>query len=413
MTSKVIIVGGGLAGLCCARTLHEAGIDFLLLESDDKVGGRIRTDKIDGFLLDRGFQIFLTSYPEAKRVLDYEDLELKRFEPGAIVRFDGKFHRITDPFRKPFDAIGTVFTPIGSIFDKLKMLSLRSSALSGSLQDQFRKPEISTLALLQEAGFSREMIDRFFRPFLGGIFLESELETSSRMFNFVFRMFSTGDASLPAKGMEEIPRQITYRLPQEKIRLNRRVKSIDGNSIKLENGEVAEGSAVVVATDGATAEQLLGTTSNKNGVGVTCLYFSLENAPIDDPILILNGEGVGLINNICFPTRVARSYGPAGRDLASVTVLGTGHDKLELESRVSSELEGWFGKEAAEWKHLNTYDIPYALPQQKPPTLAKSEFDVRVKAGIYLCGDHLDTASIQGAMVSGRRAAEAVIEDLK
>lgn len=409
----MIIVGGGLAGLCCAGKLHEAGVDFLLLESADNVGGRIRTDEIDGFLLDRGFQVFLTSYPEAKRVLDYEDLELKRFEPGAIVRFGGKFHRITDPFRRPFDAIGTMFTPIGSLFDKLRMLLLRSSALGGSLEDQFRKPETTTLSVLQEAGFSGEMIDRFFRPFLGGIFLESELETSSRMFNFVFRMFSTGDASLPAKGMEEIPRQITYRLPKEKIRLNRRVESIDGNSIKLENGEVVEGSAVVVATDGATAEQLLGTTSNKNGVGVTCLYFSLENAPIDDPILILNGEGVGLINNICFPTRVARSYGPADRDLASVTVLGTGHDKLELESRVSSELEGWFGKEAAEWKHLKTYDIPYALPQQKPPTLAKSEFDVRVKAGIYLCGDHLDTASIQGAMVSGRRAAEAVIEDLK
>ncbi len=409
----MIIVGGGLAGLCCARKLHEEGVDFLLLEGGDQVGGRIRTDEVNGFLLDRGFQVFLTSYPEARRVLDYDVLDLRRFEPGAIVRFGGKFHRITDPFRRPFGAIGTVFAPIGSLFDKLRMLSLRSSVLNGSLEDQFRKPETTTLAVLQEAGFSGEMIDRFFRPFLGGIFLESELETSSRMFNFVFRMFSTGDASLPAKGINAIPRQIASLLPQEKIRLKTPVESIDGNSIKLANGEVVEGSAVVVATDGISAEKLFGDSANHKGTGVTCLYYSLDKAPIDDPILILNGEGEGLINNICFPTRVARSYGPANRNLASVTVLGTGHDSADLESKVRTELENWFGRDVAEWKHLRTYDIPYALPQQKPPALAEPERDVRIRAGFYACGDHLDTASIQGAMVSGRRAAEAVIEDLK
>ena len=137
----IIIIGAGLAGLCCARRLQQQGTEYLLLEQSDTVGGRIRTDLVDGFRLDRGFQVFLTSYPEAQRVLDYEALRLQPFLPGALVRYGGRFHQLTDPWRRPFAAIGSVFSPIGSFVDKLRVARLRSRSLAGSLEDRFQDPE--------------------------------------------------------------------------------------------------------------------------------------------------------------------------------------------------------------------------------------------------------------------------------
>ena len=189
MSHEVLIVGAGLAGLCCARALQKQGVDFLVLEAADGVGGRIRTDVVDGFRLDRGFQVFLTSYPEAKAVLDYDALDLKPFWPGALVRFRSKFHELADPGRRTFTAMNSVFSPIGSMADKLRVARLRARTLRGSIEDRFRDPETTSLQMLRDCGFSPSMIDRFFKPFLGGIFLDPELQTSSRMLSFLFRMF--------------------------------------------------------------------------------------------------------------------------------------------------------------------------------------------------------------------------------
>src|SRR4051794_26838005 len=189
MVHDVVIVGAGLAGLCCARLLHQRGVPFLLLEASDGVGGRVRTDVVEGFRLDRGFQVFLTSYPEAKQVLDYKALDLKPFLPGALIRHAGRFHELTDPWRRPFAALRSLFSAVGSFADKLRVARLRSRSLSGTIEDRFRDPEFTTLQSPRDAGFSASMIEGFFRPFLGGIFLDRELRTSSRMFHFVFRMF--------------------------------------------------------------------------------------------------------------------------------------------------------------------------------------------------------------------------------
>ena len=258
MTHDVLIVGAGLAGLCCARRLQNQGIRCLLLEAANSVGGRIRTDVVDGFRLDRGFQVFLTSYPEAKQILDYDGLRLRSFLPGALVRHGGRFHQLTDPWRRPFAALRSLFSPIGSFADKLRVARLRSRSLKGTLEERFRDPETTTLKSLQDAGFSTAMIERFFRPFLGGIFLDSELDTSSRMFHFVFRMFSLGSASLPAEGMEAIPRQLASGLPPDSVRLGTRVVGVQSGSVRLDTGEEIKGRAVVVATEGAGAAQLLG-----------------------------------------------------------------------------------------------------------------------------------------------------------
>lgn len=411
MTHDVVIVGAGLSGLCCALRLRKAGLRPLLLEASDGVGGRVRTDVVEGFRLDRGFQVFLTSYPEAKRVLDYGALRLRRFLPGALVRHGGRFHELTDPWRRPVAALRSLFSPVGTFADKLRVARLRSRSLRGTVEERFRDPETTTIRALRGAGFSAAMIDRFFRPFLGGIFLDPELVTSSRMFHFVFRMFSLGDACLPAEGMEAIPRQLASGLPPDGVRLGARVACVQPGSVVLETGEEINGRAVVVAAEGVGAARLLGDAIPSVGQGVTCLYFAARQAPVEQPILVLNGEGRGPVNNLCVPTTVTPSYGRPGESLVSATVLGV-HEEGRLQAEVREQLGDWFGNAVKDWRHLRTYRIPYALPGQAAPALDVPERPVRWRPGVYVCGDHRDNASIQGAMVSGRRAAEAVLEDL-
>ncbi len=412
MKQDVVIVGAGLSGLCCARELQKQGFRFVLLESSDRIGGRIRTDWVEGFRLDRGFQVFLTSYPEAKRTLDYESLQLKPFLPGALVRYDGRFHELTDPWRRPFAAVRSLWSPIGSLADKLRVASLRRQSLRGTIEDRFCDPETTSLQRLQNSGFSSSMIDRFFKPFLGGIFLDSQLQTSSRMLHFVFRMFSTGEACLPAEGMEAIPQQLASALPTDCMRMGAKVVQVRLGRVTLTTGEEISGKAIVVATEGPAAGDLLSDMIPLPGQGVTCLYFSARLPPIDKPILVLNGEGRGPVNNLCVPTIAAPSYGPIDRSLISVTSLKIANDTEQLRAEVLEQLGEWFGDTVADWNHLRTYSIPYALPSQVPPALSVPERPIRWQPGIYVCGDHRDNASIQGAMVSGRRAAEVVMQDL-
>lgn len=412
MDDEVLIVGAGLSGLCCGIRLQQANVRFRILEATDGVGGRIRTDTVEGFQLDRGFQVFLTAYPEAKKLLDYNALDLRRFEPGALVRFGGAFHRLTDPWRRPVQGLRSVFSPIGSLIDKARVGWLRSRVLRGTLDDRFRGPETTTLQALQSSGFSASMIDRFFRPFLGGIFLDSELQNSSRMFEFVFRMFSTGDAALPGQGMEAIPRQLASGLPTDSVQLKSQVVRVDAQSVQLASGERLRARAVVVAVEGAAAAKLLGGAIGDAAQGVTCLYFAADRSPVNEPLLVLNGEGHGPVNNLCVPSIAAPKYAPGNQHLISATVLGIHPaDDASLQAEVRQQLAGWYGPEVNRWQHLRTYRIPYALPRQSPPALSVPERPVRWQPGVYVCGDHRDNASIQGAMVSGRRAAEAILED--
>jgi len=254
----VYVVGAGLAGLRCARRLHDQGVAVTVLEAGDGVGGRVRTDRVEDFLLDRGFQVLLTAYPEAAEALDYGRLELRPFDPGAIVRTGGKLVTVTDPFRRRSAGLRTLLAPVGTLGDKLKVASLRRRVVAGSLEELFARPETTTREALAADGLSDTIVDRFFRPLFGGVLLDRELGTSSRMFEFVYRMLALGDVSLPARGMGAISEQLAGGLPADRVRLGRRVTAVGHGSVLLADGERLPARAVVVATDGPTASGLLG-----------------------------------------------------------------------------------------------------------------------------------------------------------
>lgn len=410
--NPVVIVGGGLSGLTCALQLDQAGIPYRLLEASDAVGGRVRTDDFEGFKLDRGFQVLSTAYPEALAILEYDQLELGHFEPGALVRFREKLHRFVDPWRRPKHLLSTAVSPIASTMDKFRVASLRRRVCKMSLDQLYNSEEKTTRDALKQAGFSETIINRFFRPFLGGVFLETDLETSSRKFEFVFRMFAQGDAALPKAGMQQIPLQIAAKLKCGSIELNCKVERVQSNRVYIAGGKEIDASAVVLACEKHVADQLTGGSADSQWHSATTLYYAADKPPVDEPILVLNGDGEGPVNNMCVPSLVCNGYAPEGLSLVSVSVVNDQQqlDDQTLDKAVKTQLAKWFGADVSTWRHLKTYRIKHALPVQNPPALYPVEKSPQREDGLFLCGDYMDTASINGAMAAGRRAAEAIVQ---
>ena len=290
------------------------------------------------------------------------------------------------------------------------MARLRRRLSKASLNELLEAPQVTTAEALRLEGFSQELIDGFLRPYLGGIFLDPGLETSSRLFAYVFKLFAQGDAALPAAGIEAIPRQVAQSLPAATVRVGVTVETVDRHGVTLAGGERLEAAAVVVATEGTEAARLTGALEAPAARATTCVYFAAERSPLGgEPILVLDGEGRGPVNDLCVPSDVAPSYAPPGAALISATILGIpplGDDAVE--GAVRDQLRSWFGAQVGGWRRLAVYRIPFALPAQPPAVLAAPQRPVRLRDGLFVCGDHRDTASIQGAMVSGRRAAAAV-----
>lgn len=404
----VVVVGAGLAGLAAARVTAAAGLHTVVLEASDGVGGRVRTDQVDGFRLDRGFQILLTAYPEVRGQLDLETLRLGRFEPGARVwRGDG-FARLTDPFRQPTTLLATAASPIGTVADKARVARLRHDVTATSAAALARRPDSTTADALIRRGFSAGMIEQFFRPLVAGIQLDPDLGTTSRMFELIFRSLSMGDAAVPDAGMGAVSAQLAARLPDGVVQLGARVERVEGRTVHVAGGAPIRARVVVVATDGPTACSLLG-LAPVGSKAAACVWFAAEEAPVDHRTLLLDGTGRGPACNVAVLSNVAPGYAPAGSALIAAAV--PGRADVEVATAVRNQLAWWFGASVAHWRTVRVDTIVHGQPVQAPHSPMKRR--VRLGSGRYVCGDHRDTASIQGALYSGRRTGETVLADLR
>jgi phytoene dehydrogenase-like protein len=408
----VLIIGAGLAGLACARRLTQSGLTYTVLEASDGIGGRIRTDRVEGFQLDRGFQIFLTGYPEARKMLNYPALGLMPFHPGALIRYAGRFHLMSDLSRRPQDLAQTLVSPIGSLTDKLQMLRVRRHALRQRLCSEMSDPARPTREVLQAYQFSDAMMTRFFNPFLSGVFLETGLTTPCWIFELVWGAFCRGATAVPRDGMGAIAQQLASSLQPGTIRLNHAVQQIQGSSVVLESGEQLTGDVLVVATDHVTAARLRGEHgASTSARGSMTLYFDAPAAPQRGPWLMLNGEGDGVVRTVCVLSEAAPSYAPTGRALISVTTSEQIGAYSDVPQAVRLFLQSWFGSQVNGWRHLRTDHIHHALPPIDLLSPGNRTASPRVAAGLYLCGDYRESGTLDGALVSGRRAAESILSD--
>ncbi|WP_338876663.1 FAD-dependent oxidoreductase [Spirosoma sp. SC4-14] len=416
LETSVIIVGGGIAGLTCANYLKQAGIRALILEASDGVGGRVRTDHVDGFRLDRGFQILLTAYPEAQRLLNYADLNLNHFRAGAMVRHQNNWLSLLNPFQEPLSTFQALASSVGTVGDKLRIVELIRRTQGLSLDELFQQSPTTTLAFLRDFGFSDQIIERFFRPFFGGVFLEDGLTTSSNFFEFCFRLFFTGQAALPANGIGAIADQLASRLSPDQIRLHSAVARLDGKTVYLTNGQSLIANTIVLAVDAAQAAVLLGRQAPAEHAfnHTTCTYFA-SSTPLPDvarqKLLLLNATRSTAVHNVAILSDVAPNYAPAGQTLVSVSTQGLETvNATALTEQIKQELTSWFGDDVNHWRHLHTYHIPHALPAYPPDRAGTDAIHelLKLSENLYQCGDQTAYPSLNAAMQTGRLVADMI-----
>lgn len=365
----------------------------------------MRTDRRDGFLLDRGFQVFNTSYPQVKRRIDLKSLRLRPFTAGLVAHTSKGPVRLTDPTREPRAAgpllMGRVLSPRD--LAALAALTVRDAVLPAAVAR--RREDGSTSAALARAGVSDAAVADILRPFLSGVFLEDRLETSARFFHLVWRSMVRGSLCLPAQGIGAVPAQLADELPSGVLRTGAPVAAVTDTGVLLEDGNEVPARTVVVATDPATAARLLPGLAVPDTRTVTTYYHATGKTPMAEPILMV--DSTGAILNTCVLSEIAPTYAPRGTALVSTSVLGT--DLPGRAQAVLSRLADLYGTDTSDWQQVAARTVEGALPAMLPPwPLSRT---TRLRPGRYVCGDHRATGSVQGAMASGARAAREVLAD--
>lgn len=401
--ADTIVIGAGLAGLACALDLTRAGRSVELLEASDGVGGRMRTDRRDGFLLDRGFQVFNTSYPQVKRRLALRELRLRAFTPGLLAHTPTGTFRVADPTRRPRSA-GSLLP--GRFLPARDLAALAAMTAKDALlpvSGLVRGPDRTTAEDLARRGLSPRARQELIRPFLAGVFLEDEMETSARFFHLVWRSMARGTLCLPAEGIGAVPAQLAEGLPDGVLRLDTPVAAVTEEGVLLSDGRERPADTVVVATDAATAARLLPGPAVPDGRTVTTYYHATTASPLAEPTLVVDSTLAVL--NTCVLTEVTPGYAPPGTALVSTSVLGG--DPPGAEAAVRRRLAELYETDTSGWQPLATYTVEGALPAMRPPwPLSRT---TRVAERRHVCGDHRATGSVQGALASGTRAAREVL----
>ena len=403
---SIHIIGGGISGLIAARVLEEHGLSATIIEATDRLGGRVKTDVVDGYSLDHGFQVLLTAYPAAKKYLDFDALALQEFLPGSAIFKNGKQKIIGDPLRNLSLLLPTLFSGIGTVNDKLKILALNRRLKKKSIQNIFAEKEQTTLAYLENIGFSETIITDFFIPFFSGIFLENKLDTSSRMFEFVYKMFGEGNAALPKDGIQAIPKQLFEKLKSTTIIFNTKVKSVENGSIILESGETLKSNFTIIATQ---ASGLVSNLKNQATLWKSCdtLYFEVAKREIKKPLIGLIAMHNALINNIFYHTSLQTSA-TATKELLSVTVIDRQNlTNKQLVTEVQKELKELCNIDYCTF--IKQYNIPMALPNLQDIQYEMLPSETRLTETIFLAGDTQLNGSLNAAMIAGERAALEVI----
>ncbi|MCA9777323.1 MAG: FAD-dependent oxidoreductase [Candidatus Eremiobacteraeota bacterium] len=394
-----LIVGAGLSGLACALTLERSGVDWLLIEKNPAVGGRVQTRKTDaGYLLDHGFQVLNTAYPALHRLIDITELNLGEFESGAEVFLENRFQRVADPLRKPGDLLASLASQVGGTLDKLHILRLVWFCQNPGSADSVSS--MTTEEFLCHFGFSKVIVDRFFRPFFGGVFLEEELLTSARKFVTLFSYFSRGSAALPAGGMQALPELLASKLPADRIKLGVAAEQCEAGAVHSETLSIRPRH---LALAGWQSQHRLLKTAIPQTHSAYTLYFSRPKTDgRGKTYLKLNGSPHGGVQTVAFNSAVQPTYAPHDRDLIAVSAR-----RKTSEGQVREELTSWFGDQVLSWEHLHSDHIRQALPQEFNQL---RRIEVREFEGlqVHCLGDHTETGSIQGALTSGRKAGLAI-----
>ena len=404
---KINIIGAGVSGLVAAKVLEDNGFHPTVIEASDRVGGRVKTDIVEGYQLDQGFQVLLTAYPAAQKYLDFGALNLQHFVSGAAIFVDGKQKILGDPVRDFSLLFPTLLSGIGSLSDKFKVLKLNLLLKKTSLTEIFEKPEKTTYKYLLDFGFSEQIISKFFKPFFSGIFLEPNLETSSRMFEFVYKMFGEGSAALPKAGIEAIPKQLKSNLTQTSFLFNTKVNTVEEGKITLLDGQELESHFTIIATE---ASALVSNLRNQPTQWKSCdtLYFESDSRAIKKPLIGLLTDENSLINNIFYHNSLETETS-GGKELLSVTVVKEHQLTSEsLQKQVRQELEKFCGIQNL--KFVKHYHIPKALPKLEHLQYEMSPSETRLTNSIFLAGDVQLNSSLNAAMIAGERAAFGVVK---